>query len=89
MKTTRTPSCQCPHCHTEFDSITNLSGGEMPKPGAWTICLRCCAVLRFTDTQGVRAIDEMERLTLENGPDWPEFSKLIDLIKQGRGRRER
>ncbi len=91
MSTRTTPS-QCPHCFKLLDAASyyGATEGAKPKAGNWTICAYCCNVLRFTDTGGVRAIDEMERATLEQSPDWPEFQRLIDGLKQlKRERRQR
>lgn len=53
----------CPHCHTLNDMASCVWDRGRPKPGDWTICLRCVGVSRFTKDLRLRALahGELER----------------------------
>jgi hypothetical protein len=43
----------CPSCSAKIDMATPIGGGEaQPKPGDFTICLYCAAMLRVNDADG-------------------------------------
>jgi RNase P subunit RPR2 len=41
----------CPSCFTMLDAVTSMEtkGADLPKPGDFTLCIKCHAVLKFTD----------------------------------------
>ena len=38
---------RCPSCSYLLDGVTNVTGDTGPKPGDYSMCVRCGAVLRF------------------------------------------
>ncbi len=49
MRTTRLPTASCPRCGYEMDSASGVNHNRKPKPGDFSLCLRCGQVLRFDD----------------------------------------
>jgi hypothetical protein len=45
--TTHNMPSLCPHCGYKFDAVTNMDGDTGPKPGDWTLCLRCAGPMMF------------------------------------------
>jgi hypothetical protein len=46
----------CPSCNTELNQHANAIHGEKstPRPGDYTVCLHCAALLRFAQSPGLR-----------------------------------
>lgn len=44
---TRLPTSACPTCGYEMDSASSVGRKATPKPGDFSLCMRCGAVLRF------------------------------------------
>lgn len=82
MNTEEMPGCNCPNCGKEFDSVMNLAGGGKPVAGNWTICLACAQPLRFTDDLTVRALDEVEKWSFEQCPDFKKFKGVISALRE-------
>ena len=49
MKTTRHAPFPCPACGLKMDASSDMDGKAIPKPGDFTLCIRCGCVLVFTD----------------------------------------
>jgi hypothetical protein len=46
--THETPSAACPVCGVIFTRASNADGSNaLPKPGAFTVCMYCAAILEF------------------------------------------
>lgn len=72
-----TPLQLCPNCSTKLDAATNVEGEDAPKPGDFTVCIRCRMVLRFDYSMHVYlpTRDEWRELT-------PEKFGLIGRIQR-------
>ncbi len=49
---------KCPYCGKTLDSVIETDGSDInqPRPGDYTICIRCCGYLEFTKT-GFKKLD--------------------------------
>lgn len=67
IKTHETPECRCPACGAEFDSATGTTTDDAPKPGDFSVCLYCCAILVFNEdlTNRRMSIEEYVDLAAE------------------------
>jgi hypothetical protein len=50
--TTRLKPCPCPNCGYGLDAATAAFEDVRPKPGDLTVCIKCAALLEFTDGMG-------------------------------------
>ena len=46
MRHTVTPS-HCPNCNSTLDACTGINHRHAPRPGDFTICCKCAAILVF------------------------------------------
>lgn len=72
-KQSRTPATLCPNCGTLLDAATNTMGTQKPSPGDFSVCIRCSAPLRFTESMDVRL------LTDEDFSEVPEELRIVQL----------
>lgn len=58
------PATSCPGCHGKIEVATGVGTTNKPSPGAWTVCLYCGSILRFTEVLLLRFAteDEVEKL---------------------------
>jgi len=64
-KETVTPENHCPYCGKKFDRCSSVTEDVTPRPGDFTVCIRCSCLMAFTGTLRVRplTIKELELLT--------------------------
>lgn len=67
MKTTSTAAGTCPRCGYKFDHATGVAHDNLPKPGDFSLCLRCGQVLRFE--AGLVAVIALDRELEELAPE--------------------
>ena len=66
MRSTELPGpIRCPQCSYEMTDASGVGHNERPSPGDWTVCIRCAAVLRFTEEIGVREASGKELAELD------------------------
>lgn len=60
----RVPPCLCPRCGQLLDAATDATlEGKYPSPGDFSVCLKCAAVLVFTDNFKLRLATSLELAT--------------------------
>jgi hypothetical protein len=59
MKTTRLGKDRCLACGREVDAATHMAR-QTPKPGDWTICLKCGHLMAFDDELHLRQLTAAE-----------------------------
>lgn len=47
MTTHQTPRSTCPCCSAYFSACSGIDHSHAPKPGDFSVCIQCAAVLRF------------------------------------------
>lgn len=55
------PETQCPHCTYKVNAATATDGDGAPKPGDFSICIKCTAIAIFDDTLALRKLTREER----------------------------
>lgn len=68
MKHTRVAASDCPYCGLHANTATDVTGTRGPKPGNYTICLKCAGLSIFKEDLSLREAEEedLELLTEEN-----------------------
>jgi hypothetical protein len=64
MKETVTPENHCPYCGKKFNRCTSVEDDTSPKPGDYTLCIRCSCVMVLDKDLTVRAMTLKEAETL-------------------------
>ena len=73
----------CPKCGKKLDSAIGLCHRDKPKPGDFTLCIGCLALLRFT-VLGLAATTEsdLEALDPQQRRDIAQVVQLVEKTKQ-------
>jgi Zn ribbon nucleic-acid-binding protein len=61
MTTTRLQLEHCFACGHAVDSATSIDVNARPKPGAWTVCIKCGHLMVFDDELHLRDLTAAER----------------------------
>lgn len=72
------PEMACPACDARLDRAAALNHGHAPKPGDFTVCIGCGAILRF-GVEGLVAVapDSLQELDAQQRRDVLRASSLI------------
>jgi hypothetical protein len=55
--TTRTPECNCPYCGHKFDRVSSIREPRAPRPGDFTLCIKCGLLMAFDQELRVRGLN--------------------------------
>ena len=77
-KETRVKQSFCPFCFHVLDAVTSLGSEAVPQPGDFTICIDCCAVLRFDVGMSLVASSLLE-IPMHSRLD---FAKVVTKCKE-------
>ena len=71
----------CPVCANILDAAGAMRGEASPRPGDFTLCLKCATILCFTAEMNlaVATEDEMAELT---PAEYAAYARLADMIKK-------
>lgn len=79
-----TPGTQCPACGYEMDAVTELTTeGTLPKPGDFSLCVKCSQPLRFDNSLKLIAISTFELARLSR-----HYPETIELLEKARAKVE-
>jgi hypothetical protein len=67
----------CPHCGAAHDCASNVTGHTAPKPGDFTVCVRCGEASRFVTPTELRAATREDLEELE-----PEERRALSLARE-------
>ncbi len=81
--TTRTAPTFCPYCFKLLDAATSLGTEAVPGPGDFTVCIDCCAVLKYGPDMSLEASSLLE-IPMHSRL---EFAKLVGHCKEFRSTR--
>lgn len=78
----------CPACGKVCDAATGISGAVRPKPGDYTVCLGCAAILRFDEEFALIRAKTVELLAepLELRKALGTAVAVVRMVTQWRGR---
>lgn len=81
LVTTRLPVSQCPTCETQLDAASHLAA--VPKPGDFSICIQCGALLQFRPDLIVRLASPkaLEELRTTQPQDWAAICRVQKKIR--------
>jgi hypothetical protein len=70
----------CPVCRAQLDAASDPEGDATPKPGDYSVCAYCVAVLRFV----VDPSDALSLACVSVGDDQipPEMRDTVDMIRR-------
>ncbi len=78
------PQMACPHCAYTFTAVgtCDQSVATDPKPGDRTVCMKCVAVLIFSDTMTLRGmtVEEFEALSPAEHREIAEIAGRIHIM---------
>jgi hypothetical protein len=78
MSPHRTTPSLCPHCGKLLDGVTCLEDDAItPKPGDFSVCFGCSALLTFDETLIVRLATDQELKEFSNVA-FEDFAKMIE-----------
>jgi len=80
MNETTIPASKCPTCGYEMDSSTCVDDDTVkPKPGDFSVCMKCGEMLRFTGTMGIRIVElnDMMELTGNNQAQLVHIQRVV------------
>lgn len=81
MPTHNAPKHPCYACGTEIDSISDLQDSQLaPKPGDFSVCLKCGALLILDERLVGRKPTQEEKIAIMNDRD---NAVQIKIIRQG------
>jgi hypothetical protein len=78
MVTTRLSPSFCPICFQLLDAVTCFTAQIAPKPGDFTICIECGAVVEFGAKMDLR-LRSLEDIPMHSRLD---FAKAVQAIKE-------
>lgn len=83
MKTSDIPKAKCPVCGRVAEAATDFFKDATPKPGDFTVCCGCSAVLRFTPNMQMRlaTLDEIKALPIETQVDIRKVQLGLRTVK--------
>lgn len=80
MKTTDLRADRCLDCNTPFECATDVLTEAAPKPGDFSICLRCGYVMAFKADLKVRALTEAELIQMALDPRFVEIQTARGVV---------
>jgi hypothetical protein len=84
---TEVPACPCPHCKRMLDRASDPQSAASPRPGDFSLCVYCGAVLRFTETMLLRATTLRERS--DAPPKLVKYAQAIAFVRRSQKSKER
>lgn len=81
MRNTKLPNPKCPACSTVMEGAVDPTGNEVAKPGAISLCFSCGHLMAFTETMGLRDLNDEEMLAIAGDPDLIKLQKVRVKMK--------
>lgn len=83
--TKSTNKAKCPNCVNVIYDATDPAFGRSPKPGDFTICLKCHDISRFAENGTFRPITEsdIDELPLDGIARWQQLIPEIKSLSEG------
>lgn len=82
--TTEIPTAYCPSCKTQLDCASDMKAANKPKPGDYTVCIRCGHILIFGAGLKLRELNDSEIVQIAGERHLIEIQKARALmIKAG------
>jgi hypothetical protein len=79
MKTIDTPADKCSSCGYRFNATTDLTGDAVPRPGDYSICIKCGHLMVFNDDLRLREPTDAEIVEVAGDPQMLDMQKAIAL----------
>lgn len=77
------PACKCPACGTFLDAATGIcEGTPLPRPGDVTVCIECTAVMIYTTSLGLEAVDDPAAIPGIHPDDLADIRKAQAAIRR-------
>ena len=79
----KTKPSECPSCLNVLDRVTSAGEKAEPKPGAFSVCNKCGAMLRFDELMELEPMndDDLAQLTAEAPAIADKLRNLSDFFK--------
>lgn len=68
----------CPYCGKSFNAAANMKNTVRPRPGDWSVCIACAAVLVFNEDLTVRKPTAQES---EQSTTIPQIFKMQMIVR--------
>jgi hypothetical protein len=82
ITTHKTADSKCPACGHAFSAASNTLNSERgPRPGDWSICIGCGAVLAFDKRLRPRALTEVEQHAADADPRIRKMQHAHQMMK--------
>jgi Zn ribbon nucleic-acid-binding protein len=85
MTTTRLQLEHCLACGHAVDSATSIDVNARPKPGAWTMCVKCGHLMTFDDELHLRQLTAAETDEAAADPRIRKIQLAFAVLKREEG----